>query len=77
MSNPLPNHITKYFWGDDLSQLSWNKHQKYITKTLLEKGNQKAVSWLLKKTNSKELKKQLSVLNLDQKSENFWNIYLQ
>ena len=76
MKNSLPKYIQKYFWGDDLSQLNWGKNQMYISKTLLEKGDQKAVSWLLKKTNRKKLKKQIPQLNLDPKSENFWQLYL-
>lgn len=76
MKNSLPKYVQKYFWGDDLSKLNWEKHQSYIIKTLLEKGDQKAVSWLLRKTDKQELKKQISKLNLDPKSENFWKLYL-
>jgi len=76
MKTSLPDYVKQYFWGDDLSQLNWQDHQKYISKVLLEKGSQKAVSWLLKKAGRQKLKKQLSSLKLDQKSENFWKIYL-
>jgi len=74
---PLPKFITKFFWGDNLSQLSWDKHHKYITKTLLEKGDRKAISWLFKKTGKQKLSQQLTSLKLDSKSANFWKIYLQ
>ncbi len=77
MKNSLPKYIQKYFWGDDLSQLNWDNHQNYIIKTLLEKGDKKAISWLFKKTNKKNLKKQLPKFKLDPKSRNFWQIYLQ
>lgn len=76
MDFSLPKHIIKYFWGDDLSQLNWKQHQKYITKTLLEKGNQKAVSWLLKKAGKQKIINQLESLKLSQKSANFWQLYL-
>ncbi len=77
MKNSLPKYVQKYFWGDDLSKLNWENNQQYISKTLLEKGDQKAVSWLLKKADKQELKKQLPKLNLEPKSDNFWRIYLQ
>lgn len=76
MKTSLPKYVQKYFWGDDLSQLNWENNQKYISKTLLEKGDQKAVSWLFKRTTKKNLKKQLPEFKLDPKSENFWRLYL-
>ncbi len=45
----LPDYVRKYFWGDDLNELSWKKHEDYIAKVLLERGDEKAVKWLLKK----------------------------
>jgi hypothetical protein len=72
----IPVSITKYFWGDNLSQLSWSNHKKYIVETLLEKGDKKAISWLFKKVNKSELKSMLPSLKLGKKSSNFWDIYL-
>ena len=76
MKPSLPKFTAKYFWGDDLLELSWSKHSKYITKTLLEKGDQKAVSWLLKKVGKNKLLGQLASLRLSSKSANFWTLYL-
>ena len=76
MKSSLPKYIKKYFWGDDLSLLNWSDHQKYIAKTLLEKGDQKAIAWLLQRVDKQELKKQLPAFRLDPKSNNFWNLYL-
>jgi hypothetical protein len=77
VNKPLPKYITKFFWGDDLSQLNWADHKKYIVKTLLSKGDKKAISWLLKRVNAGNLKKQLPILKLDSKSNNFWSLYLR
>ena len=77
MKTPLPKYVQKYFWGDDLSCLSWENNHDYITKTLLEKGDQKAVAWLLKRVDKEKLKRQLPAFNLDPKSNNFWRLYLQ
>jgi len=70
----LPKFITKYFWGDDLTELSMAKHKRYIANTILEKGNTKAVKWLTGKVPKKELKKNLSK-KMSPKSRNFWQLY--
>ena len=72
----LSAQVTKYFWGDDLSVLSWEKHREYIAQTILEKGDLKAIKWLLKKTNKAWLKKIVAAKKLSPKSKNFWKIYL-
>lgn len=77
MKNTLPKHIAKFFWGDDLSQLDWSKHQNYIIKTLLENGDKKEISWLLSLIKRQELKRKLRELGLSPKSENFWRLFLK
>lgn len=68
--------ITKYFWGDNLDQLSWEKHEDYIIKTLLEKGDKSAIKWLFQKIDKKNLLQKIKKMRMDQKSKNFWTIYL-
>ncbi len=72
----FPDQVTKYFWGDDLSQLNWLHHKKYIIQTLLEKGDADSIAWLFQQSDKKEIKNMLPSLKLSQKSANFWNIYL-
>lgn len=72
----IPKHAQKYFWGDDLTELSWPKHKDYITKTILEKGDTKAIHWLFELTDKKYLKQIIQNKNLDPKSKNFWQFYL-
>lgn len=72
----LPDCAAKYFWGDDLDQLHWESHKSYIIKTLLEKGDKAAISWLFTQTNKQELYQMLASLKLSPKSENFWECYL-
>ncbi len=76
MSYALPDQINKYFWGDDLTELEWPKHKKYIIQTLLDKGNTDALQWLFSRTNREEVKRLLPSLRLSSKSDNFWRIYL-
>jgi len=77
MRQTLPQQAKKYFWGDNLSELNWSAHKRYIIETLLNKGDQKSVSWLLRQTTPEEIIKLLPSLKLDSKSLNFWKIYLQ
>jgi len=74
--NDLPQNVLKFFWGDSLDELNWEKHKEYITKTLMEKGDKDALVWLFERTDKNYLKKIVSKKKLDKKSENFWNIYL-
>jgi len=74
--NSLPKTILQLFWGDDLRQLSWEKHKEYISKTILEKGDKEAVHWLFKNTNKTYLKNLVESQKMDEKSKNFWSIYL-
>ncbi len=72
---PLPEHIKKYFWGDDTSELDLKKNEQYILQTLLERGDQAAVAWVLSKVDKKTIKSFLPRLRLSKKSAGFWNIY--
>jgi len=72
----IPKYVTRYFWGDDLSELSVKKHKKYIAKTVLGKGDGRAARWLLKMIGKKNLRMMLTQLKLDKKSANFWKLYL-
>ncbi|EKD99995.1 MAG: hypothetical protein ACD_22C00114G0001 [uncultured bacterium] len=71
----LPKFVTKFFWGDDTKTLSFSKHKKYISQTLLEKGNLRSIKWLFKKQSKKTIKKNLSS-KMSKKSRNFWKLYL-
>lgn len=76
MTNAIPPQVKKFFWGDDLSQLSWQNHRQYIIQTLLNKGDEESIAWLLQKIDSKQLRNMLSKIKLDSKSANFWRLYL-
>ena len=72
----LPDEIKKYFWGDDLQKLNWKTHKEYISRKILEEGDQKATKWLLAKIDKKTIRSLLPKLKLSKKSANFWSIYL-
>ena len=74
--NGLPRSVLIFFWGDKLKDLNWEKHKKYIAKTLLEKGNRESINWLLRKADRAYLRGVVKNERLDPKSKNFWEIYL-
>lgn len=76
MVSTLPKYLHQYFWGDRLGELNLNDHRRYITQTILEKGDRQAASWLLKITGKSALKEQLKTLSLTPRSANFWQLYL-
>lgn len=72
----VPPMVSKYFWGDNLAELSWQKHHKYIIQTLLEKGDTAPLRWLFEHVTREEVKRLLPTLRLQKRSHNFWSIYL-
>jgi len=71
----LPTFITRYFWGDNLQELDVKSNKKYIVQTLLERGDQHAITWLFSVFDRSTIKKQLDEIHLSKKSANFWHIY--
>jgi len=72
----LPVRLKKYFWGDNLDDIKWPSHKKYIAQTLLEKGNRGAISWLFKRISKVKVAQMLPKLRMSKKSLHFWKIYL-
>ncbi|MFH2085530.1 MAG: hypothetical protein ABII21_01975 [bacterium] len=72
----LPGFVTKYFWGDDIKELSWGKNSKYVTETILNRGNTKAINWLFGRVEKRKLADELNNYKLNPKSANFWKLYL-
>lgn len=72
----LPQSVKRYFWGDNLQELNPQIHAKYITQTLLEKGDSEALNWLFLVFSSQVIKAMLPDLKLSEKSAHFWKVYL-
>lgn len=73
---PLPKHIEMYFWGDNIADLDIEKHKQYITQTILDRGDVRAIKWLFSTIDKESIKNTLSSLKLTKKSNNFWKVYL-
>lgn len=76
MTDLIPSQVQKYFWGDNLDELSWKKHQKYITQTLLDKGDSDALKWLFDQASLTDIKNMIPKMKMSSKSKNFWQLYL-
>lgn len=72
----IPQNVTKYFWGDNLSALSQQDHIAYIAQTILEKGDEQALKWLFSIQSKDQIRTLLPTLSLSPKSANFWRVYL-
>jgi len=72
----LPDYVKCYFWGDDLKELSLEKHARYITQIILEMGDTDAVQWLFQALPTSQIKAWLPGLRLSPKSANYWRIML-
>jgi hypothetical protein len=77
MSIDLTPAIKRLFWGDDTNQLNWSKHEKYITQTILDKGDFSDVKWLFSIRSKEQIRQELASLTLSARSQAFWTMYLQ
>ena len=72
----FPDHIKRYFWGDDIAELDIQKNQTYIIQVILERGDSKALQWLFSTFSKETIKNVLPTIKLSRKSSVFWNVYL-
>ncbi len=73
---PIPDTVSRFFWGDNLGELNVEKHGKYIAQMLLDRGNTEAVRWLFTQFSPDQIKTWLPSLKLSKKSATFWSMYL-
>lgn len=74
----LPLFLKKYFWDVDFDQLSFEKSKTFILKRVLDRGDDRAIKWLLQHYTKADLKELLlTSRDLSPKTANFWSDYLQ
>lgn len=73
----LPLFLEQYFWDVDFEKVDGTKSKMLILKIVLERGNIKAIRWLLRNFTKKDVK-QLLFTNKDLSplTSNFWADYL-
>ena len=72
-----PKFLQKYFWDIDFSKLDFRKSKTFILKRVLDRGDNKALKWLLQYYTKDDIKKLLlTSRDLSPKTANFWANYL-
>ena len=72
----LPPNFNKYFWDVRPNDIDLQKNSSYIAERLLELGDFKEISWLLKTYGGEFLKQVVGKSrNLSLKSANFYSLY--
>lgn len=72
----LPSFLKKYFWDVDSDSLNLKENSFFIITRLLEYGDFKAVSWLLKHTKRKQIQEVIKKSReLSPKTLNFWGLF--
>ncbi len=69
----LPKFLQEYFWDVEFDRLTLEKSRNFILKRVLDRGDVKAIKWLLKHYENEDIKKLLlSTRDLSPKTANFW-----
>lgn len=73
----IPKSFKKYFWDIDFDQLTFQKSKTFILKRILDRGDTKALKWLLQHYTKDDIRNLLLISrDLSQKTANFWAFYL-
>lgn len=74
MKTNLPNFLKSFFWDSAFSDLSKQNHRRFIISRLLEKGDDRAIGWLVKEYSPALIKKALISKTISPKTKNFWRL---
>ncbi|MGB3341206.1 MAG: hypothetical protein WBB37_06970 [bacterium] len=73
----LPDFLKEYFWDTKFEELDIATHQIFILKRIMEHGNDRAVKWMRRHFQPKDLIKALcNYRGYSKRSANFWAIIL-
>jgi len=71
----IPSVFNKYFWDVDVKNLS--RKPLFVIQRLLEKGDLKSASWVMKNYDKKTIEKAFTTLrDFSPKVANFWKLFL-
>lgn len=74
----LPEFLKTYFWDVDFDGLRLEESRTFILKRVLDRGDTKALNWLMENFTKKEIKDLLLFTrDISQKTANFWADYLK
>lgn len=74
----LPVFLKQYFWDVDFDGLKLEESRTFILKRVLDRGDTKALNWLMGNFTKDEIKGLLFFTrDISQKTANFWADYLK
>ncbi len=74
----LPSSFKKYFWDVDFKKLDFEKSRTFILKRVLDRGDDKALKWLLQRYTKEDIRELLlTSRDLSPKTANFWADFLK
>lgn len=73
----LPSFLKEYFWDVEFNKLDGQKYPTHIIARILDRGDEKAIRWLVKNYPRDLIKKTLFTRRgLSLKTANFWTLFL-
>jgi hypothetical protein len=73
----LPIRISRFFWDIDTSKSAPHKHKKYYILRILDKGDKKAVSWIIKMFGKRVVRQVAVKSRLSPRSANYWRKFFE
>lgn len=69
----LPDYVMELFKGEKSQNISWQSQRNYVVKTIMNKGDERSIGWLMRQLNKQALIKLLPRLKLEKSRVEFWN----
>jgi len=74
----IPKSLHGYFWDVDVRKLDPEKKPYFVINRLLDKGDFKAIRWVMKKYSKKQNKETFEkIRDFNVKVGNFWSLFLE
>ncbi len=69
----LPDYVMELFSGEKSQNISWQGQRNYVVKTIMNKGDERSIGWLMRQMNKQALIKLLPRLKLDKRRIEYWS----
>ncbi len=76
-NNKLPGFLKQYFWDVDFNSLDKSAYPKFIIKRVLDRGDTRAIHWLLKEYSQDSIRNVIKESrDISARTVNFWALFL-
>lgn len=69
----LPDYVMELFRGEKVQNISWQTQRNYVVKTIMNKGDERSIGWLMRQMNKQALIKLLPKLKLEKRRMEYWS----